>query len=144
MDLTKTISLLHRKMNKELNVRLAQLELSSAQSRLLQLLHHNGEMTQADLCEELRLDKSTVAKALDGMENSGLVTKTVNPEDSRSFLVSPTRKAMEITPKAQEVLAGWAEDVTSGLTTEEQECFLRLIGQVAEQAAKIAVNSSPT
>lgn len=88
MDLAKTISLLHRKMNKGLNTRLMQIGLSNAQSGLLELLYYNGKMTQADLCEELKLDKSTVAKALDRMEQNGLVTKTVNPDDSRSFSFS--------------------------------------------------------
>jgi DNA-binding MarR family transcriptional regulator len=143
MELTKTISLLHRKMNKELNVRLMQIGLSNAQSSLLKLLYHNGKMTQTDLCEELKLDKSTVAKALDRMENNGLVTKTINPDDSRSFLVSPTQKAIETIPKAQEVLSGWTEDVTSGMTKKEKEMFFKLIKQAAEQAAKIATNGVP-
>ncbi|MGI6176668.1 MAG: MarR family winged helix-turn-helix transcriptional regulator [Christensenellales bacterium] len=140
MDLAKTISLLHRKMNKGLNTRLMQIGLSNAQSGLLELLYYNGKMTQADLCEELKLDKSTVAKALDRMEQNGLVTKTVNPDDSRSFLVSPTQKAIETIPMAQEVLSSWSEDVTSGMTKKEKERFLKLIKQVAERAAMIATN----
>lgn len=142
MDLTKTISLLHRKMNKGLNARLMQIGLSNAQSGLLELLYYNGKMTQADLCEELKLDKSTVAKALDRMEQNGLVTKTVNPDDSRSFLVSPTQKAIETIPMAQAVLSSWTEDVTSGMTKKEQERFLKLIKQVAERAAMIATNKN--
>lgn len=142
MDLTKTISLLHRKMNKGLNARLMQIGLSNAQSGLLELLYYNGKMTQADLCEELKLDKSTVAKALDRMEQNGLVTKTVNPDDSRSFLVSPTQKAIETIPMAQAVLSSWTEDVTSGMTKKEQERFLKLIKQVAKRAAMIATNKN--
>ena len=137
MDLPKTISLLHRKMNKELNDRLMQIGLSNAQTRLLKLLYYNREMTQAQLCNELEMDKSTVAKALSRMEGNGLITKKVNPDDTRSFLVYPTDKAVEMIPKTREVISGWTRDVTSCLTEEEMETFNNLIHKVAERAAVI-------
>ncbi len=140
MDLPETISLLHRKMNKELNARLMEVGLSNAQSRLLKLLHAKGEMTQIDLCKELGLDKSTVAKALSRMENNGLITKMINPEDTRSYLVFPTAKAIGLLPRTREVLSGWTEDVTSGITEKEKESLFKLIEQMAKQAAKIATN----
>jgi DNA-binding MarR family transcriptional regulator len=138
MDLPKIISLLHRKMNKELNARLVEIGLSNAQSRLLKLLYDKGEMTQIELCKQLGLDKSTVAKLLNRMENNGLVTKTINPRDTRSFLVFPTAKAVGLLPETQKLLSGWADDVTSCMTKEEKEIFFRLIEQTAQQAAKIA------
>lgn len=137
MDLPKTISLLHRKMNKELNDRLMQIGLSNAQTRLLKLLYYNREMTQAQLCNELEMDKSTVAKALSRMEGNGLITKKVNPDDTRSFFVYPTDKAVEMIPKTREVISGWTRDVTSCLTEEEMETFNNLIHKVAERAAVI-------
>lgn len=137
MDLPRTISLLHRKMNMELNTRLMKIGLSNAQSRLLKHLHRNGEMTQADLCKELELDKSTVAKALARMESSDLIVKNVNPDDSRSFLVSPTIRAIELFPKTRKVISSWTEDVTSEMTEEEKEMFNTLLDKVAEQAARI-------
>lgn len=141
MDLTKTISLLHRKMNAELNVRLMKIGLSNAQARLLKHLYNNGEMTQVHLCKELELDKSTVAKALARMEENGLIAKRINPEDSRSFIVSPTPKTTKIVPKTQEVLSGWAQDVTSGMTEREKELLYELLHKVAQQAAVICNNS---
>lgn len=143
MDLPKTISLLHRKMNKELNARLTQIGLSDAQSRLLKLLYHNGEMTQTDLCKELELDKGTVAKKLARMENSGLIEKRINPEDTRSFLVFATGKALGTIPQAQEVLSGWTKDVTSGMSEKEKDLFYKMLHKVAQQAAAICHNSKP-
>lgn len=137
MDLPKTISLLHRKMNMELNVRLMEIGLSYAQSRLLKHLHKNSKMTQVDLCKALGLDKSTVAKALGRMETNGLITKQVNPDDIRSYLVFLTPKAIELFPKMQEILSGWTEDVTSGMKEIDKETYYKLIDKVAQQAAKL-------
>lgn len=143
MHLSKAISLLHRKMNTELNVRLMEIGLSNGQSRMLKHLYNNGEMTQAKLCKELELDKSTVAKALARMERNGFVTKRINPENTRSFLVSLTPKATQIVPKTREVLSGWTEDVTSDFSETEKELLYELLHKAAHKATAICNNGRP-
>lgn len=129
-------------MNMELNVRLMKIGLSNAQSGLLKLLYTNGQMTQTDLCNELEIDKSTVAKMLGRLENNGFVTKTINPDDTRSFLVSPTQKAIEINSETQKILSGWTKDVTVDLTEEEKELFYKMLHKVANQATLIGNSRS--
>ena len=124
-------------MNKELNNRLLTIGLSKAQSRLLKHIYRNGRMTQADLCKDLGLDKSTVAKALSRMESDGLITKQVNPEDSRTFFVYPTEKANQIIPKMRDVLSSWTKDVTVNLTEAEKELFYSLLDKVTKEAVDI-------
>ncbi|NLL16420.1 MAG: MarR family transcriptional regulator [Clostridiales bacterium] len=140
MNLSKTISLMHRKMNTELNVRLRKIGLSNAMARLLLQLYHNGEMTQADLCNDLELDKSTVAKALVRMEEKGLVKKHTNPQDTRSFLVYLTPKAHRLVPKTQEILSSWSTDVTAHMSLTEKELFYELLHKAAQQATEICKN----
>lgn len=138
MELPKIISLLHRKMNTELNDRLSEIGLSNAKSRLLKHLHSEGEMTQTDLCTDLELDKSTVAKALSRMEEQGLISKYINPEDTRSFVVSITPKSSKIIPEAQKVSAEWSSDVTSVLTKEEKKLFYDFLNRVTQHSANIS------
>lgn len=52
------------------------------------------QMSQVEICQALDMDKSTVAKMLIRLENDGLVTKSVNPDDVRSFCVTLTNKAI--------------------------------------------------
>lgn len=138
MDFIKTISLLHRKMNAELNVRLMEVGLSSAQTGLLKLIYANGQMTQTDLCEELEIDKSTVAKMLARLENNGFVTRTVNPDDTRSVLVSLTQKAIEINLQTKKIITEWTREVTVDLTDKEQEALNKMLNKVAYQAMVIS------
>lgn len=140
MDFIKTISLLHRKMNAELNVRLMEVGLSSAQTGLLKLIYANGQMTQTDLCEELEIDKSTVAKMLARLENNGFVTRTVNPDDTRSVLVSLTQKAIEINLQTKKIITEWTREVTVDLTDKEQEALNKMLNKVAYQATVISSN----
>ena len=144
IDLPQTISLLHRKTNMELNARLKKIGLSYAQARLLKHLSENNKMIQTDLCNTLGLDKSTVAKSLGRMEDSGLIVKSINPEDIRSHLVSLTPRAVELLPKIEKVLLDWNEDVTSSMEEVDREIFYELIDKVARQAETLSENSLHT
>lgn len=137
MELHKSISLLHRKMNIELNTRLSKLNLTAAKCVFIKNLYENGKMTQIDLCKSLELDKSTVAKTLVRMDNKGLIIKQVNPEDSRSFLVSLTSKAIKLYPKIQEIFFTWTNDIISDMDETEKTVFLNLIDKTTKQAVKI-------
>lgn len=129
-------------MNTELNARLTKIGLSNAQSGLLKLVYLNGEMTQTDICSELEIDKSTVAKMVGRLENNGFIRKSVNPDDTRSFLVSLTQKAIEVNLQTQNILLEWTNDVTADLSVEEKEMFYRTLNKVIQKANEISNSSS--
>ncbi|MGI6176175.1 MAG: MarR family winged helix-turn-helix transcriptional regulator [Christensenellales bacterium] len=135
MDLPKAISLLHRKMNAELNYRLNKIGLSNAKLRLMKHLNNKEEMTQADLCRDLELDKSTVAKMLNRMESHGFITKHTKPDDSRFVWLSLTPKSRQIIPKSEIIISEWSKDVTSVLSETEKELFYELLHKISQQAA---------
>ena len=138
MDPTRDISVLYRKMNMLTNLRLAHLGISGAKAIFLFCIRDHKAMSQVEICRELDMDKSTVAKMLMRMEKDGLIQKTVNPEDVRSVRVSLTDKAMELVGQAQKVMNQWVADATSDLTREEQEAFFVLLEQVANKAVRMA------
>ena len=138
MDPTRDISVLYRKMNMLTNVRLTYLGISGAKAIFLFCIRDHKAMSQVEICKELDMDKSTVAKMLMRMEKDGLIQKTVNPEDVRSVRVSLTDKAMELVGQAQKVMNQWVADATSDLTREEQEAFFVLLEQVANKAVRMA------
>ena len=138
MDPTRDISVLYRKMNMLTNLRLAHLGISGAKAIFLFCIRDHKAMSQVEICKELDMDKSTVAKMLMRMEKDGLIQKTVNPEDVRSVRVSLTDKAMELVGQAQKVMNQWVADATSDLTREEQEAFFVLLERVANKAVRMA------
>ena len=138
MDPTRDISVLYRKMNMLTNLRLAHLGISGAKAIFLFCIRDHKAMSQVEICKELDMDKSTVAKMLMRMEKDGLIQKTVNPEDVRSVRVSLTDKAMELVGQAQKVMNQWVADATSDLTREEQEAFFVLLERVADKAVRMA------
>lgn len=138
MDTPKDISTLYRKMNMSVNARLSPLGLSSAKTMFLFCLFDHEPMSQAEICRELDMDKSTVAKMLVRLEKDGLVTKAVNPNDVRSFLVRLTDKAAALIPEAREIHRDWLDAVTAGLSDLETRNFLELMERVAKKANEIS------
>lgn len=132
MDTPKNISTLYRKMNMCVNARLAPLGLSSAKAMFLCCLYDHRQMSQVELCRELDMDKSTVAKMLVRLEKDGFITKSVNPDDMRSYLVTLTDRAIPLVPRAREIQQGWLDEITSGLTALERRNFFELLEKVAD------------
>lgn len=60
-------------------------------------------MSQVEICRDLDMDKSTVAKMLSRLEKNGFVTKSVNQDDVRSFHVALTDKAIALVPQTREI-----------------------------------------
>lgn len=137
MDTPKDISTLYRKMNMSVNARLSPLGLSCAKAMFLFCLYDHGQMSQVEICRELDMDKSTVAKMLMRLEKDGFVAKAVNPDDVRSFLVTLTDKAAALVPQAREIHRNWLDEITGGLTDLEKRNFLELMERVARTANDI-------
>lgn len=124
-------------MNAQTNVRLSPLGISSAKAMFLCCIYDHTVMSQVEICRELDMDKSTVAKMLMRLENDGFVTRTVNPDDVRSVLVSLTEKADEVIAGAQHIIDRWVADVTDCLTDAERETFYGLLDRVVEHVCRM-------
>ena len=131
MDIPKDISMLYRKMNMKINEQLAPLELSSAKAMFLFCIYDHKQMSQVEICRDLDMDKSTVAKMLMRLEKDGFITKTVHPDDVRAFQVVLTDKAITVIPRARKIQAAWLDNATSKLTDLEKHNFFELIEKVA-------------
>ena len=119
-------------MNTMTNARLAPLNLSGPKAMFLFCIFDHKTMSQAEICHELDMDKSSVAKMLVRLEKDGLITKTVNPNDIRSFLVSLTDQASAMIPEARKITDNWVDDATNCLTDLEKRNFYELLDKVVD------------
>lgn len=138
MDTPKDISTLYRKMTMSVNTRLAPLGLSSSKAMFLFCLYDHNKMSQTEICRDLDMDKSTVAKMLARLEKDHLIAKNVNPKDVRAFQVTLTEKAISLVPKARKIIADWLDETTHKLTDLEKRNFFELIEKVAATAHEIS------
>lgn len=97
----------------------------------------NPGRSQEELTRELCLNKSTVARTLNHLENCGYVNRMPNPDDKRQFLVYPTDKMLEILPDVRAVSKEWNEGISEGISEEELEIFYSVLQQIESRAKSI-------
>lgn len=69
-------------------VELVSSEVTGPQFGVLEALHKNPGLSQADLCAQLDLDRSTVAGLVARMSDRGIITRTNHEEDKRRYSIS--------------------------------------------------------
>ncbi|MGO2748019.1 MarR family winged helix-turn-helix transcriptional regulator [Microbacterium sp.] len=70
--------------------RVASSEITSAQYSILAVLDRLGEASQRELCDEVDLDRSTIADLVRRMEKSGLIARQRAAGDARRNVVTLT------------------------------------------------------
>lgn len=94
-------------------------ETSSVQYAILAVLDRRGGTSQRELCDEVDLDRSTIADLVARMERRGLIERRRDPLDARRNLVTLTTRGREehrrLHPLVDDVQAALAE----GLNAED-------------------------
>lgn len=80
---------------------------SSGRSLFSVIHSFDSGATQEQLVNELHFDKSVMTRTVQSLEAKGYVTRTPNPDDSRSFIILPSKKALELKPQIDQVLHKW-------------------------------------
>jgi DNA-binding MarR family transcriptional regulator len=92
--------------------RVVSAEITSAQYSILAVLDRLGEASQRELCDEVDLDRSTVADLVRRMEKAGLITRRRAEGDARRNVVTLT----ELGATERERLAPLVVEVQRELT----------------------------
>lgn len=93
--------------------------LSSTRLRLLGLLRRRGELSQAEVLQELLIDGGAVTRLVKAMEAEGMLTRRVAPDDNRFTLVALTNHGRTLADAAVTRSIIFEKDLTAGLSTDE-------------------------
>ncbi|KGY13982.1 MarR family transcriptional regulator [Vibrio tubiashii] len=109
----------------------ANIELTAEQWGVIVELSARQTMTQAELCECLYLEKSSVSRSVDGLEKRGWIVRKRSPLDSRAKLVELTEKSYaaveECTCIAASVLEDAQRDIESNQLVESKVLLSQVI-----------------
>lgn len=86
---------------------------------MLLLLMQEDKLSQKEIGERLWLDRNSMVRITDELEQLGVVARSRDPNDRRSYLISVTPKAEELLLQVGERVAQADAQVVSQLTTEE-------------------------
>ena len=114
---------------KYLNSHIEELNLGH-EMRYIMGIYDNQGLSQDDLVKMFGQSKASIAKSLKKLEDQGYITREVNPENRRKYMLKTTSKANELVPKIRQISKNWEREV--GITDDDYE--------LKERIKEIAIN----
>lgn len=112
------------------DARLRKLGFATAQLPVLAALRNGAALSQTELARLSKVEQPTMAQLLGRMERDGLISRTPDPADRRSSLVSLTGTARTNLPAGRNILRQGNREMTAGLSAEEVETLVGLLRRV--------------
>ena len=112
-------------------------DLQSGHYAYLLTICKNPGLSQEDVARELCVNKSTVTRNLDFLEQNQYVLRKSLPNNKRQFSLFPTEKALTVLPKIKEASAEWMTLLSQGIKKDELEIFHGVLRKMEEKARAI-------
>jgi MarR family transcriptional regulator, transcriptional regulator for hemolysin len=106
--------------------------LTRAQWRAIKMLHHREDLRQNELAEFLEMEPIAVGRVIDRLQAAGFVERRPDPKDRRAWRLHLTDQAREVMNDMQEISHGLRKDATAGISGEELERALAVIGRIKD------------
>lgn len=96
--------------------------------------------SQEELAKDLCVNKSTVARNLNYLQEKGYILREAIPHDKRQFSVFPTEKMLKILPEIKSASADWMELLSDGISKDELNIFDSVLSRMETKAREITEN----
>ncbi|WP_346302143.1 MarR family winged helix-turn-helix transcriptional regulator [Halomonas sp. BM-2019] len=111
--------------------------LNVAQWRVLAWLSHCDDLTAKKICAYTNMDKARVSRAIQALEERGLISRTPSPKDQRLHDLSLTEAGQallaELVPEAQ----AWEAELVATLSAGEYRDLLNVMRKLERQLERI-------
>lgn len=87
---------LARKLSRHWEAAFKEYDLAPSHGYLVRLILEKPGSTQQQLADEMLLERSTIARFLDRLEEKGLVVRSVSDDDPRIKVIAPTPAALQL------------------------------------------------
>ena len=123
-------------MNRELK----HMNLTEGQVPCLIALSHQPGTTQDDLAKMFHIDKGTIARAIQKLEDKALVRRIQDPENRRRYLLYLNKSGEEIIPQILLAERKWENNIFKGFSQEERSQMIEGMRRLAENSLEISKN----
>jgi len=112
-------------------------QLNVAQWRVLAWLSHCDDLTAKKVCAYTNMDKARVSRAIQALEERGLISRTPSPKDQRQhdlhLTVAGQALLAELVPEAQ----AWEAELVATLSAGEYRDLLNVMRKLERQLERI-------
>jgi len=103
------------------------------QAGILRLLQSEGPMTQVEIGQHLLIDKATMVRMLDGLEEQGFAVRKEHAEDRRAKVLTITAKGLKMLERARTARTQAESEALAVLDPAERAEFKRLLQKLWAQ-----------
>lgn len=104
---------------------------SPEEANVIFLLSKRGPLMVKEIAQALvGIDPSKLTRILDSLEKQGYATRTLNREDRRSFLITPTEQGIQLLGAFTAHLQELAQGMLSSLTPTERLVLVELFTKI--------------
>ena len=93
--------------------------------------------SQEEIARELCVNKSTVARNLNYLEEHGYISRTSLASDKRQFSVFPTENMLNILPEIKKASLEWMSLLSEGIPQAELDIFNSVLLRMQTRAREI-------
>lgn len=98
------------------------------------LVQGGGSLMVKEIAQALPgMNLSKLTRLLDSLEKQGYVTRSLNREDRRSFLVTPTEQGVQLLNNFMQELTDLAQGMLQALTPAERMMLVELFNKMQEK-----------
>jgi DNA-binding MarR family transcriptional regulator len=130
----KYFGYLSRKGRSFITKELEKYGIGAGQTIFLITLYEKDGINQEQLAEELFMDKTTVARGLQKLEQNGIIRRVSAKNDKRSKLVFLTEKGRELESEVKNVLKTWDEKISHSLDDNEIENLQKILKKLYDSS----------
>ncbi|MDR3297313.1 MAG: MarR family transcriptional regulator [Prevotellaceae bacterium] len=128
----KAIEHAFRKSIQELN-----LNLQPESFGILMMAYYQDNLTQQDIAEMAKKDKSAVLRQIDTLESNGLVQRMADVQDRRKNLIAITDSGKSVVGIIIRKERALLETLSQGVEQQEMETFIKVLLQLKGNAEKL-------
>jgi len=114
--------------------------LAPQEGHLLSYLRSYAPCPIAEVVTVFGLRGSTATAVLDRLEERGLMTRTPNPDDRRSFLLELTAEGKRVAEQVQELVEKLENAIARRITKEDEEGFRKVMAAIEAATNVTLVN----
>ena len=127
----------YRQLGIHLEERMAELGILPGEGHLLAFLLSYEPSPISELLRVFGLKKSTFTGRLDRLEEKGLITRAINHEDRRSFLVALTPEGRRVARRVNRVTEALEEEIDARVGARDEKGFRRILQAIDEATAVV-------
>jgi DNA-binding MarR family transcriptional regulator len=142
-SLGKLFTILHWQTRVFVEKRLTNTGLTWGEFHILMRLFTGHNLIQSQLTQQLHVTKATTSKMLTKLERDGYVTRKHLPYDRRTFMISPTKKALALRQHLQVISHQWNDVLLASFSTDERNFLFSALTHLVNRAIQTNTHEEP-